>query len=146
MPRNLNEIETHLQSLTKHDWNRLFELIPEIQNTEKFGEWLGEEDLKKGIIDLDAWEEDPIVGEFERTMYDLDLVIDFDWGSWEEGKKMASSGIVENLDRLTLLKLLTAVIRNDRYCSGALVNAFERGMVEKILLALKTIVDQSEAS
>lgn len=38
-----------------------------------------------------------------------------------------------NLDLLTLRKLLTAIIRNDRFCEGALLSALESGTIQKII-------------
>ena len=67
----------------------------------------------------------------------LNLLIDFDWPGWDEGRRLAASDSFEGLDSITLLKLLTAIIRNDRFCDGALAAAFQHGIIEKILSQLK---------
>ena len=45
----------------------------------------------------------------------------------------------EKLDIETALKLLTAVIRNDRFNEGALVRAFDSGVFLKITQKLTTV-------
>jgi len=41
-----------------------------------------------------------------------------------------------------LLKILTAFIRNNRFCDGALAARFEDGTIEKILKELKKNIEQ----
>lgn len=72
-------------------------------------------------------------------MYDLNLVLKFDWGAWEEGKEILNSG-EQNffaLEPVTLCKLLTALIRTDRFMDGTLVSNFVNGTIIKIIKALQ---------
>ena len=76
-------------------------------------------------------------------MYELDLVIGFNWGRWEEGRKIVARGDYKNQNPVTLLKILTAIIRNDRFNDGALIQAFENRTIEKILVELhKQVMSQ----
>ncbi len=40
-------------------------------------------------------------------------------------------------DILKKCKLITAIVRNDRFCEGALVSAFESGLILKILKSIE---------
>lgn len=136
---NLANIESHLASLSKDDWDKLFSLIPKIQSTDNF---VNDDRISDNKIDGDTFlihpiNTAPIVYDFETVMYDLDLVIDFDWGSWDGGREIASKGSFEGLGSVTLLKLLTAFIRNNLFCDGALSDRFKDGTVLKILKELK---------
>ena len=69
-------------------------------------------------------------------MYENELVVSFDWSAWDEGRewyKNSNESKYEALDIPTALKLLTAVMRNDRFNEGALVSAFESGDFPKII-------------
>lgn len=67
-----------------------------------------------------------IVSKFVEVVYAIPI-ISFDWGAWEEGRKIANDEnfAFDSVDLLTKCKLITAIVRNDRFCEGALVSAFE---------------------
>jgi len=84
----LENISVHIGKLSKNDWGKLFALIPIIESTENF--------IKSGGIIEDK--EDPesftitpiietkVVLDFESIMYELELVIPFDWSKWDTRK------------------------------------------------------------
>jgi hypothetical protein len=78
----------------------------------------------------------PLVYEFTKTWDEKGLIIPFDWSEWQEGRDWYASADESKYDALdaeTALKLLTAVIRNDRFNEGALMRAFESGDFPKII-------------
>lgn len=104
--------------------------------TGEWGETKGGEMNDDGSIVMPYVVKDPLILEFLEFMYDNDLVIVFDWANWGEGQewyKSTDQSKYEKLDAETALKLLTAVIRNDRFHEGALVNVFESGDFPKII-------------
>jgi hypothetical protein len=141
MFHTLEDIATHLDSLSNDDWNKLFYLIPIIESTEEFITGGGAEmdDNDPETIRITPVLSANIVHDFEKVMYDLDLVIDFDWGSWDEGREIATNKNFKNQDAITLLKLLTAFIRNNRFCDGALAGRFKDKSIESILKVLRKL-------
>lgn len=129
----------HIKTLSKDDWERLFVLIPIIESTDNFieGGGIEEDEYDPNSFKITPVQSAKVVRDFEKVVYDLKLVIDFDWGSWDEGREIASTGDYENLDTVTLLKLLTAFIRNNRFRDGALASRFEDKSIENILKELK---------
>jgi hypothetical protein len=75
-------------------------------------------------------------------MQELDLIIHFDWPFWDEGREIVKKGNYSNLDTETLLKILTAFIRNNHFCEGALAERFEDRTIEIILKELKKNVEK----
>lgn len=136
---NLDNIENHFKKLSNDEWEKLFALIPIIESTKEFiirgGIEVDEDDSE--TFNITPIIEVAVVLDFERIMYELDLVIDFDWPDWREGHVIASKRAYEDLDAITLLKLLTAFIRNNRFCDGALADRFQDGSVGTILKELK---------
>ena len=133
-----NHIEK-ISAFSRQDWHPLIELIPRIESTSKFGEMAGGEKDEKGTIQFPYWIQAPIVSQFLEIVYSLPIIISFDWGEWEEGRKIASDKDFDFdvLDVPTKCKLITAFVRNDRFCDGALVSVFESGLILKILKSIE---------
>ena len=140
-----NNYKEKIYAFTPQDWQPLIELIPKVESTSKYGEWAGREKDKKEIIQFPYCIQAPIVSQFLKIAYSLPIIINFDWGAWEEGRKIASNEDFDfdTLDLPTKCKLITAIVRNDRFCEGALVSAFESGLILRILKSIeKQITDK----
>ena len=55
-----------------------------------------------------------------------------------EGQRMLQdeSFDYDSIDVVTKCKLITAIVRSERFCEGALVSAFESGQILKILKSI----------
>jgi hypothetical protein len=129
-----------INSYSQEDWKPLLELIPKIEKVKVFGDCTeAMKLLDKGIIDMNPYIEDEVVGEFRRIVYSISIIIDFAWVAWDEGRKYVGEENFDfdTIDVPTKCKLITAIVRNDRFCSGALVSAFESGQILKILKSIK---------
>lgn len=76
-----------------------------------------------------------LVQEFLDFMYAKNLVIQFDWPGWR-GKEAIQEGNAREIQSATpsdALKYLTVMIRADRFSEGALLNAFDTGLVSGAL-------------
>lgn len=132
----------NIDKISKEDWKELIDLIPEILRTNIFGE----------VIDSSTEDEfffpfinpTEIVSKFHKIVYDKEIVLVFDWMKWEEGKDILENGVGDynSFDFLTLVKLITTIVRNNRFCEGYLVSKFEDGTVLKILNRIKSIIDK----
>ena len=136
-PENLSK---HIDSLSYQDWKMLLGLLPEIKRTKKFGKLVGAEKMPDGTVSLPYWSEDEIVSKFYNTSYFLGLVVVFDWSGWQEGIVILNNPMVDfkEFDINTLCKLLTVIIRSDKFCEGYMINCFETGTIAQILEALQS--------
>lgn len=136
---NENNYKEKIYTFTRQDWQPLIELIPKIENTSKFGEWAGGEKDEKGIVQFPFCIPTKIVSQFLEIVYNMPIIINFDWGSWEEGWEMLNNKDYnfDTLDLPTKCKMITAIVRSDRFCEGALVSAFESGLILKILKSIE---------
>ena len=143
MYTKLESIPTIINELSKSEWDRLFKLIPQIERTENFATKGGfakdSENLKNFKIMPSV--ENQIVWEVEKVLDELNLLIIFDWADWGEGKRIAEKQDYNNRDTVTLLKLISAFIRNNRFCDGVLAERFEDRSIEKILKQIKKNVE-----
>ena len=128
-----------IDSISQSDWNRLFDLIPEIEKGDKFGNMAGGQEIEPGLVQIPFWDWTEITTRTVKVIYDLKLVLNFDWPKWEEGQTILQNKQPDfnNLDSVTLCKLLTTIIRADRFNDGILVSNFEDGNILKIIKALK---------
>ena len=128
-----NNYKEQIHAFTQQDWQPLIELIPKVESTSKFGEWEEENILFPYCIEA------PIVSQFLHIVYRLPIIISFDWGAWEEGREIASNDDfdLDTLDLPAKCKLITAIVRNNRFCDGALVSAFESGLILRILKSIE---------
>lgn len=92
-------------------------------------------------IELNLWT-DPVALDAMRFLYDNNLIINFDWANWDEGREFFednNSDKFTKLDKEWVLKLLSAVARNDRFNDGAWANLFESGDAQKLFNRLLEI-------
>ena len=135
----LEQLPVHLQTLNPNDWNNLFMLLPEIENTNDFGQVQGGEKLIDGSITMPYWASTKIVDDVFQTIMDLNICPIFDWPDWEDGRQILSNKTFDysKIDAVTLCKLLTVIIRTDKFCDGHLISCFQDGTMTKIITSLK---------
>jgi hypothetical protein len=138
------EIQKHINSLSKEDWQKLFRLIPEIEATKEFstGGDLIQDEKNPEKYRITQEIEAPIVFKFLDIIEDLGLIFPFDWSNWEVGKRIFKENKYENADTLTLLKLINAFIRSDHFSYGAgLASRFQDGTIQNILKEIEKNVE-----
>ena len=133
----MNEWEKAVAGLSDDDWKRIEDLNSRIQtHTGSWGEMITESKTEPGTMVWPYPDEDPLIREFIELWYEKNLVVPFDWGDWQEGRDWYANtddSKYDTLDYETALKLLTAVIRNDRFNDGAILRSFESGDFPKII-------------
>jgi len=139
MYSNLETISSKIEKLSKDDWEKLFILIPKIENTKNFIESGGiiKDPNNPNRFMITPIIERSIVWDVEDVLDKLDLLVAFEWSKWNKGKEIIAKQSFENLDTITLLKLISVFIRNNRFCDGVLAKRFEDKSIERILKQIK---------
>ena len=121
------DYKERINAFTKKDWQPLLKLIPEIENSSSFGEVRSGEIDEEGAFALPHMESYKIVDEFVQAVYSIPVVVSFNWSEWEEGRKMVNDKNFDfdTVDIPTKCKIITAIVRNDRFSEGALVSEFK---------------------
>lgn len=130
------EIDKRVAALSKKDWQELERLYKRVTNHKGSFYKVGGKRLSKHVVEMPYAIEAPVVKDVRKFFYDKNLVVGFDWGNWEEGRAMFQKTGKDRFNYLTLsevIKLFTAIIRNDRFCEGAWAQLFERGDAAKLL-------------
>lgn len=141
--KNIQQAVDNYQNLSKESVEALRTINTRIQDFN--GEWGVRHENERneaGMLIFPWAEQEPLIQEFVSFMYENDLMVKFAWTEWQEGRDwyaLDDENKYQQLDIGTALKLLTAVVRNDRFNEGALVWAFEDGSFPKIIQKLITI-------
>ena len=133
------DFEGKINSLKRSDFKPLLNLIPEIQAASWFGKLKGGNKNKDGSICMPYYEENKVVSLFRSIAYDIPIIIPFDWGKWEKGRKIVNNPYFDyqTVDIITICKIITSIVRNDRFCEGALISAFESELILKLLISIE---------
>jgi hypothetical protein len=69
-----------------------------------------------------------------RVCYDAGIVFAFDWPSWaRRARRYLEPGGLERARLETCRKILTIVVRQDRFVDGALADAIATGLLARIV-------------
>jgi hypothetical protein len=75
------------------------------------------------------------------TWEDHCIIRGFDWPSWkDEGKRYLAPGGVEGADLETCRKLLTVIVRQDRFVDGSLSGHIGEGLASRIVRRIAELV------
>jgi hypothetical protein len=134
-----NNCTETINAYAKSHWKPLLDLIPEIKAARKFAIVPEIKTNKDGVLVVPPLAPGEVVGKFQSTFEELGLMVSFDWGSWEEGREILESESFDfdRIDIPTKSKLISMIIRNDRFCDGYLASTFESGLILKVLESIE---------
>ena len=123
---------------TQKDWQPLLDLIPEIEKAEEFGKVGGGIKDENGVFMMPYSIPSEIVCRFEEIVYDIPIMINFDWVTWSQGNNIIHSHNFDydTIDIPTKCMAITTFVRANRFVDGVLVDAFEKGIILKILKSI----------
>lgn len=127
-----------INTIRKEEWNQLLNLIPEIEKTDNFGKPGGLKKYKDGTVSFPFYIHTEIVNQFVKIAYDTGIIIPFDWSGWKQGQVMFRDNDFDfdSVDVFTKCKLITAIVRADRFSDGVLIEAFRSGLILKVLKSI----------
>ena len=124
--------------------------LPTFQAPEfRFGAW-ERPPPEGGFAVFPYFAHSPEAAAFLKAVYSYEWIQEFDWPSWlktREARRLRDDPNAlarATLDQLT--RLLTAVVRQDRFVEGALGNSFETGLIIRILRPAQALLIEAEAS
>ena len=130
-----------LADVPEAKWRALERLVEELSTADLSTEWVRPEPR---IVVRDGVEQKihhfpypqyaPAVIAAEAALYDMGLIMGFDWPSWSESQRYFDGEPVE--DRVVAAKLLTAVVRAERFSEGSLAATVESGVFAGALRVL----------
>lgn len=137
-PLTIENYKEEIESMSLEEWKPLLDLIPVIEKTETFSTPGKISYPDEDTIKIGPSKQAPVIFTFSKIVYQIRIIIDFDWSQWDEGKKLAGNPCMDydSIDIPTKCKLITAFVRNDRFCDGALASRFDDGTILQILKSI----------
>ena len=88
-------------------------------------------------VQIPFWKSSELADAFVKMAYDTSWVLgDFDWPKWldsEEANSLLKDQLaIAKANPDQLYKLMTALIRSDRFCEGTVLQAFADGTLQAI--------------
>jgi Family of unknown function (DUF6508) len=104
----------------------------------EFGKLVTPPSSKPGVIIMPYFALGPVAESLDRTCYDMGWVLrGFDWPAWmstpEAIELRDDPSVLERATFEQLARLLTVLIRQDRFVEGALAAAYKDGLLVRIL-------------
>jgi hypothetical protein len=137
---NPEELPAHLESIDSQLWERFYDLTRSIYNEKNFGQIIDSPKRTEAYLEFPHWQYTEKISELVKMTYDMNILVPFDWREWKEGQQMINDPEKDfgQLDAVALCKLLTLVVRAERFYEGYLNNCLQNGSVLKIVTALVT--------
>jgi hypothetical protein len=86
----------------------------------------------------------PKLEEFLRALYETEFVVKgFDWSTWASGagaRHLRKAGALDRVGLLTLRRIATAHVRQERFCGGHLAGVVGRGDFARLLDRLAVLM------
>jgi hypothetical protein len=128
---------------------RLAAQLPKLESAEfTFGEWVDAWTDAEGVIHMPWYRLSPQAEAFLAALGEGGWVTPFDWMAWiasPAGKALASSPrAVATASEDDLGRLLTAIVRSDRFNEGSLAGAWESGMLTAIVRRARELADEED--
>ncbi len=129
------------KTITTRSIDKLLKFLPIFeQKGYEFSKWHSPKSSENGTAYFPSCEYSREVNDFIKTLYKERFIVFFNWSSWRYGKKLYKKPeLLKKAEIETLQKLLTAHIRQERFCEGHLACVLKEGHITTILQRLKEI-------
>ena len=129
---------------------RLAAFLPRLEAANfQSGEWTVPERTEAGVIELGGFNPSSVVSDFVTRCYEAGWVQwpDFDWVTWKSSAEAVhlhdDPTAIERATPEQVSRLLTVLIRQDRFAEGTLDAAYESGFLVRILRRIATLAADS---
>ncbi len=100
-----------------------------------------------GVMQMPWFEYGEAARAFVADAYAFEWVADFDWVRWAASSRgrclLADPALVARASAAELARLLTVIVRGERFSEGELAGAFESGMLGAILRRAAELAESS---
>lgn len=140
---------TDTPHLTRASFTGLAAFVPIFEDPAfEFGAWNTGTKSQPGVVSEPMYILSEPAHRFYRAVYELGWILTgFDWPRWvggEEAQRLTHDAeAVDAASPEQLARLLTAMVRSDRFCEGTLAGFHESGLILRILRRVKVLGDSS---
>jgi hypothetical protein len=99
-----------------------------------YGAWRGGDEIAPGVLRSPYFEYASAVRQLEAAIGPL--IVPFAWPEWREGIDLLREPLPADLHHIspvTAVKLMTVIVRSDRFAEGTILDKLEDGTVGRLL-------------
>lgn len=132
------QIDSILDEVTFEQWARLAAVGEQLGSSEgAAGRWAAATRDSDGTWTFGCFVASPALGELVELLYDAGLISGvFDWPEWWQASAYCDGRGVIDADERDLVRILTSVVRGDRFSEGTLAEYVRNGTVPTAVLQL----------
>jgi len=123
----------------------LISLILELKKND--GEYGKHDITSKGeTVSIGPYEYSDITNRLLECIYNSGLLFPFNWTNWQEEAERicGDSELINQIDLMTVRKLLTLNVRKERFCEGYFASVCEKGIILLLLKRVEALFDEGE--
>ncbi len=126
----------------------LADLLPEMERPgATWGEWSPTKRKPDGTLVMPWFDDSPLAAELCTRAYRAGWVQrDFEWMAWNDGWDRLNGPdrdtFIATADPDTLAKIITALVRSERFNEGSLTGAFASGFLTQIVRRMQALLDE----
>lgn len=128
----------HMGSVPASSLEALAEFLPATESPEFCAGAITAPPTQNGVRQMPHANYTPITSRFHQAAYENGWVLsDFNWMEWATSSEalglQGSNEAIDHASASQLMKLLTVCVRSERFSEGALLQAFESGLMLAII-------------
>jgi hypothetical protein len=112
----------------------------------RFGEFVEPKRESDGCFTMGYFKASAEAKRFTRALRELGWVQPFDWPAWKQTPEACQlrddPEALASADAEQLSRLLTVLVRQERFADGTLLDAFESGLITRILKRAQGLLDE----
>lgn len=109
------------------------------------GKWASLEPREDGMRMLECWVPSEAVARWQAGLYERNIVLPFDWMEPRWARRMGryheDPSLLDSAQLITIRRVLTTLVRAERFCDGTLGVAFERGVPQAAMRRMVDLID-----
>lgn len=105
------------------------------------GEWAGGADAETGVIQMPWFDYSETVFAWERALYEHQIICEYGEPGWMErfGAFCGDPSLLASVDLTVIRKVLTTIVRGERFCEGHVQAMFKAGLVQAAMARLEQL-------
>lgn len=133
---NEHKFNKHILTISSKQWDLLFSLINNLDKDQAY------------CVIIENYEKAPriklskSIKQVLSSLHSLNLFIEFDYLSWKEKDKLIAYTNYSSFQSITICKLLTVMVKNEKFCHGTIVRWFETKIAIQLLKQLQKNIEQ----
>ena len=125
-----------IAAVTEAQWAELWAALDALAGETVFAEWAGGQTVD-GVTHVPYPEYTPAVERLRAAIGGAGLIVPYDWMQWDGIERYREPAALADASEADAVRLITAIVRSERFSDGSIEGALERGLLQAALERLR---------